>query len=162
MLSKEYTVDLFYFNPNIHPEKEYLRRLADAKKAAGFIGVNVIECKYNPEDWFEKVRGYEQEKEGGKRCPLCFEFRLEETAKYAKEHGYDLWSTTLTVGRHKKADVINPIGERLAEEYGVEFLSRDFKKKAGFDTSIKKSNKYGLVRQHYCGCAYSLRDSKKP
>ena len=158
-LSKKLEVDLFYFNPNIHPEKEYLRRLEDVKKAANQANLKVIEHQYDPQEWFAHVRGFELEAEGGKRCSLCFELRLRQTAAYASEYGYDLFASTLTVGRNKKAGVINPIGCRVAKDYGIPFLAHDFKKHGGQDQSICRSDEIGIVRQDYCGCVFSRKAS---
>ena len=166
MLAQDFAVDLFYFNPNIHPREEYARRLADVEKVAEALNLKLIADEYDPRAWFGAVRDLIQEPEGGKRCPVCFELRLRRTAEYAREHGYDCFATNLTIGRNKRADVINPMGERLAVEYGVEFLARDFKKQAGFEKSCRHSDTFGVVRQNYCGCVYSrlerLRYKKSP
>jgi len=159
ILSLSYDVDLYYYNPNIHPEKEYQRRLGDIQKVAEILNLKLIEGEYNSKAWLDHVRGYEKEKEGGTRCPICFEFRLRETARYAKDHGYDAFMTTISMGRNKKAEVITPIGEEIAKEFGLDYESRDFKKGGGLDESYCRSEEYGVVRQHYCGCPYSLRDA---
>lgn len=159
MLSEEFEVTLYYVNPNIHPPKEYLQRLDDTKKVAELQEIELIEGDYDTSAWFEYVRGYEQEPEGGRRCSLCFEFRLWKTAVYAKENGFDVFATALTIGRNKKASVINPIGERLSEKYGIPYLSRDFKKKGGLDNSVKRMDELGIDRQNYCGCVYSKKET---
>ncbi|MBU0614009.1 epoxyqueuosine reductase QueH [Patescibacteria group bacterium] len=158
MLSEEFSVTLYFFNPNIHPQSEYLRRLESAKQIAIEYGINFIAGKYNPLLWFDAIKGYENEPEMGARCPICFEFRMQETASYAKEHNFDIWSTTLTVGRNKKADTINPIGERIALKTGTKFLARDFKKQSGLDTSVEKAKECGIYMQNYCGCAFSKKE----
>ena len=158
-LSLKYEVDLFYFNPNIHPEKEYYRRLEEIKKVASILNLKVIDFPFAPKPWFKAVKGYENEPENGTRCPICFRHRLEGTAKYAQKHNYDAFATTLTTSKQKKAEIINPIGEDLARKYKVEFLSEDFKKNGGSDKSLACSNDYGVIRQNYCGCVFSLRDS---
>lgn len=104
--------------------------------------------------------GLEQEKEGGKRCFLCFELRLRETAKLAKEKGFDLFTTTLSVSPFKNANVLNEIGEKISKEIGIEYLPANFKKNNGYLKSIENSKKYNLYRQNYCGCVYSKRDEK--
>jgi len=106
------------------------------------------------------VKGFELEKEGRKRCELCYRFRLEKTAKYAKEYGFRKFTTTLTTGPSKQADIINSIGKEFAEKYSLEFIELDLKRKGGFLRSIVMSKKLGLYRQSYCGCMYSLRDSQ--
>lgn len=158
-LSMRYQVDLFYFNPNIHPQAEYYRRLNEIKKVADILNLKVIDFPFDPQPWFQAVKGFEAQPEGGARCPLCFEHRLRRTAEYAKQHGYEAFATTLTSGRQKKAEIINPIGEKLAQEYDIEFLSRDFKKHGGSDQAMFCSDDYGVVRQNYCGCVFSLKES---
>lgn len=159
MLSADYAVTLFYFNPNVHPEAEYRTRRDNARSVAERLGVAFVEGDYDPRAWFEAVRGLEQEPENGPRCPVCFEHRLRATAKYASENGFDWFSTTLTVGRHKKAELINPIGEKLSQEFGVHFLARDFKKQGGAEQSVQRSVAFGIHRQDYCGCVFSRKES---
>lgn len=158
-LSEDYEVDLYYFNPNVHPATEYEHRIAEVRKVAEILDLKLIEAPYEPALWFEAIKGLEAEPEGGARCAVCFEFRLRYAAEFARDHHYDCFSTTITVGRNKKADVINPIGERLAAEYGVEFLARDFKKNAGLDTSVERCKLYQIDRQDYCGCVFSRKES---
>lgn len=157
-LSERLDVDLFYFNPNIHPEQEYLIRLANVQKVADAQNLPLIIGEYHPRTWLNKVKGFEQEPEGGARCPLCFEMRLRETARYAKEQGYDVFASTLTVGRNKKASIINPIGGRLAKEFGIPFLAHDFKKEGGQDASLCRSEELQILRQDYCGCIFSRKE----
>lgn len=101
------------------------------------------------------VKGFEAEPEGGARCTVCFRLRLEETARLARELGYEYFCTTLSVSPHKDAERINRIGMELAEKYGVRWLPSDFKKREGYKRSIELSREYGLYRQDYCGCLYS-------
>ena len=163
-LVENYSVTVFYYNPNIGPEEEYRLRLENQKKflreydPAGAVGF--VEGAYDPERFYAAARGLEAEKEGGARCTECFKLRLAETARRAAADGFDLFTTTLTVSPHKNAPLINAIGGGLAEEYGVPWLSSDFKKKDGYLRSIKLSKEYGLYRQHYCGCIFSLNDIK--
>ena len=163
-LSHDYDVTLFYFNPNIHPEKEYQRRLAGARMMADELGLELVEGEYDPKSWFEFVlrmgetpirASLAQEPEGGQRCQLCFEHRLRATAEYAAANGYNCFATTLTVGRRKPASKINPIGLRIANELGIEFLDRNFKKAGGEDLSQIRARDLGVYRQEYCGCVYS-------
>tara|TARA_Y100000310_G_scaffold339368_1_gene431836 strand:- start:3962 stop:4444 length:483 start_codon:yes stop_codon:yes gene_type:complete len=153
-LKKDYNVTLFFYNPNVHPAEEYDKRLGEAKKIAKLLKVPLIEGDYDTKKWLDAVKGHEDDKEGGKRCEICFRVRLEETARLAKEKGFDLFTTTLTVSPYKNADVINKIGKEL-EKYNVKFLSADFKKKDGYRKSIELSKEHKLYRQHYCGCIYS-------
>jgi predicted adenine nucleotide alpha hydrolase (AANH) superfamily ATPase len=157
-LSEHFTVSLFAFNPNIHPEAEYTRRLEDVKRVAANLGLAVIEDTYDPQAWLTHVKGLESEPEGGKRCEACFTMRLARTAQYAKEHGYNLFATTLTTGRNKKAEIINPIGADLARKTGVPFLAKDFKKHGGLDDSMAACEHHGIERQDYCGCVFSRKE----
>ena len=121
--------------------------------------VKVVEGKYDPENYLEAVRcqGLENEPEGGARCAVCFRMRLLEAARYAKEQGFDGFTTTLTVSPHKNYQVISAIGREIGEEVGIEYYPFDFKKKDGFLHSIRLSKAYGLYRQDYCGCRFSKR-----
>ena len=116
---------------------------------------------YNPNISFavEYVKGLENEPEGGKRCEKCFRLRLESSARYAKERGFDYFTTTLTISPLKNAQLLNSIGSELAEKYGVPWLYSDFKKREGYKRSIILSKEYDLYRQNYCGCVFSKRDS---
>lgn len=119
--------------------------------------VKVVEGKYDPDSYLEAVRGLEGEPEGGARCAVCFRMRLKEAARYAKEQGFDGFTTTLTVSPHKNFRVISDIGREVADEVGIEYYPFDFKKKDGFLHSIRLSKAYGLYRQDYCGCRFSKR-----
>ena len=152
---------LFYYNPNIHPAGEYEKRFQEFPKllrASGFEDkVELIKGQYREDEYFEAVKGYEDQPEGGERCHICFRLRLEETAKLAAERGYQYFCTTLTVSPHKDAMTINALGRQLAEKWGVKWLPSDFKKRDGYLRSIRLSQEYGLYRQCYCGCAFALR-----
>ena len=119
--------------------------------------IQIIEAPYNPEVFFEKANGYETCPERGDRCSICFDLRLRETAIKAKELGYDFFATTLTLSPLKNADVINAIGEKIANEVGVQYLPSDFKKKNGYKVSIELSKEFNLYRQNYCGCIFSKK-----
>jgi len=161
-LCQEYKTDILFFNPNIQPEEEYWRRQEAVKRSLQGLKVGFISDEYNPEPWFEQVRGLENEPEGGKRCEKCFKYRLERTAQRAKDGGYDYFASTLTTGRNKKAEVINPIGLRLAQSYGIEFLAHDWKKAGGQEQAHRVSKELGIYRQNYCGCVYSIQQSALP
>jgi len=148
-----YYVEAFYFNPNIHPEKEYLRRKKEAEKVASINRVKFIEGAYNPSIWFDACSRYNKEKEGGRRCILCYELRLKEAFKRMNEMSFDYFTTTLTISPHKRSMDIFEIGKRIG---GDHFLPIDFKKKDGFKNTIQLAKDYGLYRQDYCGCVYSL------
>ena len=143
-LIENFTVTVFYFNPNITESEEYNLRLNEQKrylKETYGDRVNLIEGKYKAVEFFDVAKGLNKEPEGGKRCEKCFELRLYETAKVAKEGGYRYFCTTLTVSPHKNADVINEIGKVAGEKYGVEFLPCDFKKRGGYQRSCELSQK---------------------
>ncbi|MGE4354323.1 MAG: epoxyqueuosine reductase QueH [Oscillospiraceae bacterium] len=152
-----FDVAVLYFNPNIQPENEYLRRLDTQKQLiAGMCpGTELLEIGWDGVSFNEISTGLEKEPEGGARCTACFSLRLERTAHIAKERGFDFFCTTLTVSPHKDAVRINKIGFTLAEKYGVRWLPSDFKKREGYKKSIELSKKYGLYRQNYCGCIFS-------
>lgn len=156
-LSRDFETCLYFFNPNIHPEEEYRRRLDAVKRVADEIGAELVLGKYQPDGWLTLVRGREADPEGGERCEMCFGLRLGETAKYAKEHGFEYFASTLTVGRNKKASVINPLGEKWAKQFGLTFLAEDFKKRGGQEKTHEESHRLNLYRQNYCGCPYSMR-----
>lgn len=158
-LSRYFQITVFYYNPNISAEEEYRKRVLEQqrfiKEFLAKYPVDFVEGDYEPRVFFDTVKGYEQCKEGGERCFLCYELRLKKTAQLAAEKGYDYFTTTLTISPLKNSVKLNEIGLRLGEEYGVPYLLSDFKKKEGYKRSIELSKEYGLYRQNYCGCAYS-------
>lgn len=158
-LSNFFKITIIYYNPNITEEKEYLKRLEELKNFIQKIKVkypiNIIDTRYDPKEFFEISKGLEKERERGKRCYKCYELRLEETAKVAKENNFDFFATTLTLSPYKKTDWLNEIGENLSNKYQTSYLYSDFKKKNGYKRSIELSKEYNLYRQDYCGCIYS-------
>lgn len=159
-LKQHFDLKLYFYNPNIYPQEEYEKRLLQFNTLLGNIeypnGIEMLEAKYNQEEFFEFVKGLENEKEGGARCTKCFILRLEETAKKAKEIGADYFCTTLSVSPHKNSELINSLGLAAEEKYGVKYLLSDFKKKEGYKRSVELSNELGLYRQNYCGCKFSI------
>jgi len=164
-LTAFFDVTVYFFNPNIHPEEEYRRRIEEQKnliasmKLAGPVGF--IEGPYDAPGYFAMVKGLEEEPEGGRRCILCYKLRLDSTARLAWERGFDYFTTTLTISPIKNALVLNEIGSELGLRYGVQYLYSDFKKKGGFQRSVELSRLYGLYRQDYCGCLFSRRMRRK-
>lgn len=158
-LSDYFNITLFYYNPNISPEIEYRKRVEEVKRLLGELpvknAVSFREGRYDTESFYALAKGHELELEGGERCFACYALRLRETAKAAKEGGFDYFTTTLSISPYKNAEKLNEIGGKLAEEYGVAYLYSDFKKKNGYKRSIELSQIYGLYRQDYCGCVYS-------
>ena len=164
-LSQFFNITVLYYNPNISPKDEYLYRLQEEKRLISEMKfknpVKILDCDYNADEFFTVAKGLEKEPEGGKRCEKCFDLRLDFTAKTAKENNFDYFATTLTISPLKNANLINQIGEILAEKYNVKYLSSDFKKKEGYKRSITLSKEYNLYRQNYCGCIYSKVESNK-
>lgn len=164
-LAEYFKITVFYYNPNIYPESEYAHRVAEEKRLIASLPVrnkiDFIEGSFDPSEFYDAVKGLENTKEGGERCFRCYELRLRQTARLAKERGFDYFTTTLTISPLKNAAKINEIGERLAEEYGVLHLPSDFKKKEGYKRSIELSKEYCLYRQNYCGCVFSRRENEQ-
>lgn len=162
ILAQHFRVTVLWFNPCIHPEAEYEKRLFYLRRVVEQLKtkhpVSLATADYKPETYFEAVKGLEQEPEGGARCTVCFRQRLEEAARYAKEQGFDWFTTTLTVSPHKNAPLINEIGFAAEEKFGVHFLPSDFKKKEGYKRSLTLSRELDLYRQNYCGCVFSMRE----
>jgi epoxyqueuosine reductase len=158
-LASHFKISILYYNPNITEEKEYQKRLDELKnfisKLTFKYPINIIDSRYEPKEFFQIAKGLEKEKERGKRCYKCYELRLEETAKVAKEKNFDFFATTLTLSPYKMTSWLNEIGENLSEKYQANYLYSDFKKKNGYKRSIELSKEYNLYRQDYCGCIYS-------
>ena len=147
-----------WHNPNIDTEQEHELRLGNARIVAEHFGIELICADYDAADWLRAVAGLEQEPEGGRRCPVCFDYRLRRTVQYAAEHQIDHVATTLTVSPHKPLDVINRLGADLCDEMGIRFVGRNFRRGGGFQRSVELSRELGLYRQRYCGCAFARRD----
>lgn len=159
LLKQDFDITAFYYNPNIYPQDEFYKRKVEVEKLLVFMGLDekkLIMPEYNQTEFYNAVRGYESEKEGGARCPVCFNLRMGAAAKYAKENLYDYFTTTLSISPHKNSEILNRIGFKLQQEYGVNYLPADFKKKEGYKHSIQLSKELGLYRQDYCGCEFSL------
>jgi len=154
LISEGHEILGFFFNPNIHPSEEYDRRLQAAYKVAEEMHFPLEAGPYVPEEWFKETMNLQDEPEGGRRCEVCFRYRLEKTHLYLLEHSGDAFTTTLTIGPRKQAGVINQVGRNIG---GDRFMVRDFKKKDGFKRAIELASKWNLYRQNYCGCMYSLR-----
>lgn len=164
-LSQFFKVTVFYYNPNISELEEYSKRAEEQQRLINEIPtvnkVDFLEGRYDFENYNEQVEGLEKCKEGGARCFVCYEMRLRETAKVAKEGGFDYFTTTLSISPLKNSAKLNEIGHNLEKEYGVEYLLSDFKKKEGYKRSIELSKEYELYRQNFCGCKFSKEEAKK-
>lgn len=156
-LQKNYNVSLFYFNPNIYPESEYKIRKNESENYAKKLNINFIEKKTNHDIWLKEIKGFENEPERGKRCFFCYKMRLEETAKFAKENNFDIFTTTLSISPHKSSEMINSAGYEVSKDLGIEYLEADWKKDGGFQRSCEISKQNSFYRQNYCGCEFSAR-----
>jgi predicted adenine nucleotide alpha hydrolase (AANH) superfamily ATPase len=153
-----FKITLFYYNPNIHPVSEYRARLNELKKYLDKMPeVQLIQGEYENKIWFELVRGLENEPEGGKRCGICYAMRLKKTADLAKTKNFDYFASTLSISPHKKTNRINELANKLAQELGIKFFERDWKKMDGFKRACEISKKENFYRQNYCGCIYSKK-----
>lgn len=163
-LSNYFKITVLYYNPNIYPESEYSKRIIEQQTLIGEMNtkypVQFVAGNYDREKFYEMAKGLEEVKEGGIRCFKCYELRLREAAELAKEGGYDYFTTTLSISPLKNAAKLNEIGLKLAEEYGVAYLTSDFKKKNGYKRSVELSAQYGLYRQDYCGCEFSMKQRR--
>ena len=159
-LTKYFDITVFFYNPNIYPEAEYIKRLDTQKQLLEKMPfenpVSLIEGDYEPDAYLAAVRGQEEYREGGIRCSTCFTLRLYKTAELAKAKGFDYFATTLTVSPHKNAQIINTLGFEIGEKHGISWLPSDFKKREGYKRSIELSQQYGLYRQGYCGCSFAM------
>jgi predicted adenine nucleotide alpha hydrolase (AANH) superfamily ATPase len=160
-LAPEFDLTIFFYNPNIHPEKEYHLRAQEMEKLLHLLNIPFIPAEYDSSAWFKLVKGLEHLPEGGERCTRCFEIRLEMSAKIAAASGFELFTTVLTVSPHKDANRINKIGFEAGQKWEILFMEANFKKKDGFKRSLELSKQYGLYRQDYCGCIFSQIEREK-
>lgn len=160
-LTKYFKITILYYNPNITDSLEYYKRLNELKRFIDSIDylnpVDIMDCDYNPNEYFNEIEGLEEELEGGKRCFKCYHLRMDKTAELASLNNYDYFTTTLSISPYKNSKWINEIGEQLEKKYNIKYLYADFKKRNGYKRSIELSNIYKLYRQDYCGCIYSMR-----
>jgi len=165
-LTRYFDVTLLWYNPNIYPEAEFEKRRETLVRLVADMGLaDRVSILFEPRrsgEYSSRVKGLEDEPEGGRRCTECFRLRLEETARQAALRGFDYFCTTLTLSRHKDAVRINALAEEIAAAAGVRWLPSDFKKRDGENRSIELCEKYGVYRQLYCGCEYSLRRREQP
>ena len=166
-LAEYFDITVLFYNPNLYPEAEYEKRADEERRLISEMNERLAESgkeirlavsDFDSREFYEKIKGLEDCREGGERCRKCFELRLERAAEYAKDHGFDFFTTTLTISPLKNAERLNDVGEKAAEKFGVRHLPSDFKKRGGYQRSIVLSREYGLYRQDYCGCVFSLRE----
>jgi hypothetical protein len=171
-LRSTFRITVLYFNPNITAEEEYWKRAKEEQRFIDALNrqlsgdeeyypIQYVDGRYEPSEFLEAVKGYEDCPERGERCTICFRMRLEETAKYAAGNGFDYFATTLTLSPLKNTDLLNRIGQEEGEKYNVAYLPSDFKKKGGYQRSIELSKEYNLYRQDFCGCAFSKAERER-
>lgn len=164
-LTEYFDITVYYYNPNISPMGEYEKRIAEQKRLISEMkfknSVSFIEGTYDHDEFISLTRGLENLPEGGERCSLCYEMRLEAAAQKAAEINADYFTTTLSVSPYKNTAKLNTIGLKLAMEYGVPYLVSDFKKNNGYKRSIELSTEYGLYRQNFCGCIFSKKEAEE-
>ena len=156
-LKNNFTITGFFYNPNIYPVDECEKRMNELIKLKKFIPFDLYFGNYDYERWYDLIKDFEDEEEGGQRCEKCIRFRIEQTAEKAVYYKIPFIATTLSISPHKNTQMINSIGKEVAEKYRLTFIAEDFKKNNGYAKSIELSKKYALYRQKYCGCRFSAR-----
>jgi len=160
-LAADYAITIYFYNPNIHPRTEYIKRRDELQCWCDQVaGITCVVADYVPRKWMEKVRGLEQEPERGRRCNRCFRLRLQHAAEYASVYNYDLFSTVLSISPHKRYERINRLGLALARRYGIDFYVANFKKQNGYKRSVEISRELNFYRQNYCGCVFSATQAR--
>ena len=160
-LTAHFDITVFYYNPNISPESEFIHRVDEQARLIAEMPhenpITLLRGEYDPERFYAMAKGLEDAPEGGERCTGCFRLRLGRAAETARDGGYDFFTTTLSISPLKDAQRLNAIGAELSARFGVPYLFSDFKKKNGYKRSCELSQVYGLYRQDYCGCVFSKR-----
>ena len=159
-LSNYFDITIYYYNPNTYPEEEFNRRLEELKRFLKEFNsyVKLLVKEYNPNEFYNSIKGLEKLGERSERCYECYKLRMFETAKFGCENNFDYFTTTLSISPYKEAKWINEIGNDIERELGIKYLYSDFKKKNGYKRSIELSKQYKLYRQEYCGCVYSKQE----
>ena len=153
---------ILFYNPNIHPRKEYEIRKNENRRYADKLGIDFVDLDYDKDTWFQRTKGYENEPERGYRCTLCFDMRFERTALYAVENGFTVFTSTLGTSRWKNLDQINGCGIRAAQKYeNLTYWTYNWRKQDGANRMIQISKDEKFYQQQYCGCAFSLRDTNQ-
>jgi len=153
---------VFFYNPNIHPEEEYVIRKDENKRFCDKLGFDFIDADYDKDNWFERIKGLEDEPERGARCTQCFDMRFERSALYAHEKGFKVYATTLGISRWKDLNQIDTSGVKAAERYEeVTYWDFNWRKQGGSSRMIEISKREEFYQQEYCGCVYSLRDTNR-
>jgi len=150
---------IYFYNPNIHPKKEYDLRKEENIIFAKKYNIPFVDADYDSDTWYELTKGLENEPERGKRCTVCFDMRFLKTAKYAKEHGFEMFTSCLGISRWKNMAQINDCGARAAKVHGVSYWDYNWRKQGGSQRMIEIAKREKMYMQEYCGCSYSLRDT---
>ena len=162
MLESSIDLTIFFYNPNIHPKKEYEMRKNENIRFAEKLGINFVDADYDVQNWFERAKGLEHDPERGVRCTMCFDMRFERTALYAYENGFKTFTSSLGISRWKDMDQINASGKRTAAYYdGVEYWTYNWRKQGGSARMYEIAKRENFYKQEYCGCIYSLRDTNE-
>lgn len=162
LLDSEIPYTIYFYNPNIHPLKEYEIRKNENIRFAEKNNVPFIDGDYDRDEWFKRAKGMEFEPERGIRCTMCFDMRFERTALYAHENGFSVFSSSLGISRWKNIDQINDCGVRAASHYpNMTYWTFNWRKEGGSKRMIEISKEQQFYQQEYCGCVYSLRDTNK-
>lgn len=158
-LKDYFEISIFYYNPNIYPEEEFYFRAKEQEDLCKKMGPDLgfIGTDHRADEYYKRIKGHEDEPEKGSRCEICFRLRLEETAKYGADHGFDYFTTSLSISPHKNSQLLNKIAGQVEEAYPIKYLYSDFKKREGFKKSVELTNKFHMYRQEYCGCEYSYK-----
>lgn len=160
-LKSKFDLTVFFYNPNIHPEEEYLKRKAEVVRICKEWNVRMVDMDYDADEWHRKAAGWLNDaEEGGARCVFCFRFRLAKAAEYAGKNGFAYYGSSLTSGRNKKAEVINPIGKIFAKNCKIKFYDVDWKKDGRQERGRMMVEERGIYRQNYCGCVYSKKNKE--
>lgn len=152
-----YSPVVYFYNPNIFPQAEYKIRLEELVSYCSDKNIPYVISDYSVSDFYNCISGFESCPEKGERCNKCFELRLNNTAKYAFENGFEYFTTTLTISPHKISKNVFNAGKNAANAFGVKFLEIDFKKKDGFKKAQKIAKELNMYKQNYCGCEFSIR-----
>lgn len=153
---------VFFYNPNIHPLEEYELRKDENKRFCDKLKLPFIDADYDKDNWFERIKGLEDEPERGRRCTVCFDMRFERTALYASEHDFPVISSTLGISRWKNMEQINDSGVRAASRYPeISYWTYNWRKQGGSQRMVELAKQESFYQQEYCGCVYSLRDTNR-
>ncbi len=160
MVESGIDLTLFFYNPNIHPKKEYEIRKQENIRFCEKLDIDFVDADYDVQNWFARAKGMENEPERGVRCTMCFDMRFERTALYAYENGFKTITSSLGISRWKNMDQINDAGIRSASHYdGVEYWTYNWRKAGGANRMYEIAKREEFYKQEYCGCIFSLRDT---